>query len=268
VKNEDSGSESDGEDDVHDMQAAHSERVANNHYGRKGLRINTTTVNLFRGVSDKWHGWLGMRSRPSRSWFGGEQDEEVLGEEESTETRIERALEKVHGSGSVWRSAEQKMAVSAIVEGVSPVVCILPTGGGKTTVIFVPALVNEGKTTVVMTPYVALADDLVERCKTLGIRCMRWTKATVERATVVVVVSDTGTSQEFMSYVRDLFLRECLGSVYFDEAHTLRTERHFRQKFELFRRLTLAVPIISSRHPAPRCQFFVCGCAPIGAQFY
>jgi hypothetical protein len=39
---------------VHDLQAAHSARVANNHYGRKGLRINTTTVNLFRGVSDKW----------------------------------------------------------------------------------------------------------------------------------------------------------------------------------------------------------------------
>jgi superfamily II DNA helicase RecQ len=134
--------------------------------------------------------------------------------------------------------------VSAIVEGVSPVVCILPTGGGKTTVILVPALVNEGKTTVVITPYVALADDLVERCKTSGIRCMRWTKPTVERATVVVVVSDTATSQEFTSYVRDLFLRECLGSVYFDEAHTLRTEMHFRQKFELFKRMTLAVPWI------------------------
>jgi hypothetical protein len=221
VKDEDSGSESDGEDNVHDIQAGHSERVANNHYGRKGLRINMTTVNLFRGVSDKWQGWLGMRSRPSRSWFGGGGDEQAMEQEESKEKRIEMALERVHGAGSGWRSEEQKRSVLAIVEGVSPVVCILPTGGGKTTVILVPALVNEGKTTVVMTPYIALADDLVERCNKSGIRCMRWTKPTVERATVVVVVSDTGTSQEFMSYVRDLFLRECLGSVYFDEAHTL-----------------------------------------------
>jgi primosomal protein N' len=175
VKDEDSGSESDGEDNVHDIQAAHSERVANNHYGRKGLRINTTTVNLFRGVSDKWQGWLAMKSRPSRSWFGRGGDEQVREPEESKEKRIEMALERVHGAGSVWRSEEQKRFVSAIVEGVSPVVCILPTGGGKTTVILVPALVNEGKTTLVMTPYIALADDLVERCKTSGISCMRWT---------------------------------------------------------------------------------------------
>ena len=244
VKDERSGSESDGEDNVHDIQAGHSESMANNRYGRKGLRINTTTVNLFRGVSDKWQSWLGVKSRPSRSWFGGGRDEREIEQEESKEKRIEKALASVHGAGSVWRSEEQKRSVLAIVEGVSPVVCILPTGGGKTTVILVPALVNEGKTTVVITPYIALADDLVERCKTSGIRCMRWMKPTVERATVVVVVSETATSQEFTSYVRDLFLRECLGSVYFDEAHTLRTERHFRQKFELFRRLTLAVPWI------------------------
>jgi hypothetical protein len=54
VKDEDSGSESDREDDVYDIQVAHSERVTNNHHGRKGLRINMTTVNLFRGVWDKW----------------------------------------------------------------------------------------------------------------------------------------------------------------------------------------------------------------------
>jgi superfamily II DNA helicase RecQ len=60
----------------------------------------------------------------------------------------------------------------------------------------------------------------------------------------VVVVSDTCTSQEFLGYVRDLFLRECLASVYFDEAHTFRTEAHFRHKFEMFRRLALAVPWI------------------------
>jgi superfamily II DNA helicase RecQ len=120
-------------------------------------------------------------------------------EEESKEKRIEKALERVHGVGSVWRSEEQKMSVSAIVEGASPVVCILLTGGGKTM---------------------------------------------VEQATVVVVVSNMRMSQEFTLYVQDLFLRECLGSLYFDEAHTLRTERHFRQKFELFRKLTLAVPWI------------------------
>jgi len=239
---EDSDSDGDGEDDVHDLRAAHSARVANNHYGRKGLRINTTTVNLFRGVSDKWQAWLAMRARPIRSWFEKHKDSNM--EESSMEVKVTTALERVHGIGASWKSKEQEQATFAIIDGQSPLVCILPTGGGKTTLILVPALVNEGKTTVVVTPYIALADSLVDQCKELEITCMRWIRPTVERAMIVVVVSDTGTSQEFTAYVRDLYLRDCLASVYFDEAHTLRTERHFRHKFELFRRLALAVPWI------------------------
>jgi len=71
------------------------------------------------------------------------------------EKKIEIALEKVHRPGFLGRSKEQKRSVLTIVEGVSPVMCILSTGGGKTTVILVPALVNERKAMVVITLYVA-----------------------------------------------------------------------------------------------------------------
>jgi superfamily II DNA helicase RecQ len=238
-------SEMDGEDDIHEGQAGHTPKVGRNHYGLKGQRLNTNSVNLFREVSDKWHRWIGLRSRPEREWFEGDGDiEQTMNRGSTTEEDIRTALERIHGPQAEWRSEEQKQCTRSIVEGKSPLVCILPTGEGKTTLILVPALLSKGKTTVVVTPYVALADSLIEKCKKAKIDCMRWTKPTVERRTIVVVVSDTCTSQEFLCYVRDLFLRECLASVYFDEAHTFRTEAHFRHKFEMFRRLALAVPWI------------------------
>ena len=54
VSDRDFDAESDGEDDIHDLVAGHSTRVGDNHYGRKGLRINMTMVKLYCGVSDKW----------------------------------------------------------------------------------------------------------------------------------------------------------------------------------------------------------------------
>src|SRR5579871_3371302 len=73
---------------------------------------------------------------------------------------------------------------------------------------------------------------------------MRWTRPTVQRMDIMVVVSETVTGQEFTTYMRDLFFHGFLSSVYFDEAHMLRTEVHFHHKFESFRRLALSVPWI------------------------
>jgi superfamily II DNA helicase RecQ len=248
--------ESDGEDEAHDRMAVHSGKTARNWYGRKGLRIPMEMVKAYGKVSDKWQDWIGMVQRPSRSQFIEEVimptapiDKDML---------IRDALCRLHGDGEKWTCEKQKEAVYTIMDGVSPLVCIFPTGGGKTTLIMIPAMLNKGKTTIVVTPYIPLADDLEKRCKSAKISCLRWTSGTVQRATIVVVVSDTGTSGEFQTYTRDLFREGRLSSLYFDEAHTLLTERHFRQKFELFRRLCLPVPWIfltATFPPSIKCRF-------------
>ena len=248
--------ESDGEDEAHDRMAVHSGKTARNWYGRKGLRIPMEMVKAYGKVSDKWQDWIEMLQRPSRSQFVEQIivppapiDKDIL---------IRDGLCRLHGDGAKWTCEKQKEAVYAIMDGVSPLVCIFPTGGGKTTLIMIPAMLNEGKTTIVVTPYIPLADDLEKRCKSAKISCLRWTPGTVQRAMIVVVVSDTGTSGEFQTYTRDLFMEDRLLSVYFDEAHTLRMERHFRQKFELFRRLCLPVPWIfltATFPPSMKCRF-------------
>lgn len=128
------------------------------------------------------------------------------------------------------------------MDGVSPLVCILLIGGGKTTLIMVPVMVNEGKTTIVVTPYISLVNNLEKQCKSAKISCLRWMLGIVQRAAIIVVVSNTRTSGEFQTYARDLFRESRLSSIYFDEVYTLLIERHFRHKFKLFRRLCLPVP--------------------------
>jgi len=248
--------ESDGEDEAHDRMAVHSGKTGRLRYGRKGLRIPMEIVKAYGKVSDKWQDWIGMLQRPPRSQFVKEIIMPTTPIDK--DSQIKEALRRLHGDGEKWMCEKQKEAVYAIMDGVSPLVCIFPTGGGKTTLIMIPAILNGPKTTIVVTPYIPLADDLEKRCKSAKISCLRWTPGTVQRATIVVVVSDTGTSGEFQTYTRDLFMEDRLSSVYFDEAHTMRMERHFRQKFELFRRLCLPVPWIfltATFPPSMKCRF-------------
>jgi superfamily II DNA helicase RecQ len=141
-----------------------------------------------------------------------------------------------------WSCPEQQLSVEAILSGESPLVCILPTGGGKSGLILLPAIIDSTKTSVVFTPYIALAQDLTRHCETLGIDCINWQPDTrLHRPTIVVVVIDTGVSDEFLTYIRDIDLDGQLARVYVDECQTLVTERAFRPKLTQLKRVSLPV---------------------------
>ena len=61
----------------------------------------------------------------------------------------------------------------------------------------------------------------------------------MQRATIIMMISNTNTSSEFQTYTRNLFREDKLSNLYFDEIYTLLMKRHFRYKFELFRYLYL-----------------------------
>ena len=153
------------------------------------------TSQLFRTVSNKWQRRLGLMQCPARGDFSTGPNDLAIQKDISVE--IKEILRRVYGDGETWTCEEQKRGVEDILKGISPLVGILPTGGGKTALILIPALVNEAKTMIVMTPYISLANDLEKRCWNSHISCLRWTPGTKQRATIVVVVSDTGTSAEF-----------------------------------------------------------------------
>ncbi|KAL5430422.1 hypothetical protein PMIN07_012600 [Paraphaeosphaeria minitans] len=60
----------------------------------------------------------------------------------------------------------------AMVNGQTPLVVVLPTGGGKSLLFMVPACLNHAGVTVVVVPFRALIEDLATRIRARGIDCV------------------------------------------------------------------------------------------------
>ncbi|KAL2349584.1 hypothetical protein BJ546DRAFT_828969, partial [Cryomyces antarcticus] len=100
-------------------------------------------------------------------------------------------MQRVLGRKEVsFRSKEQELAMEAILAGQTPLVVVLPTGGGKSLLFMVPACLEEPGVTIVVAPFRALVDDLVDRLKKRGIDCLEWKPGEVNPAAVVVVSAD------------------------------------------------------------------------------
>lgn len=239
------------EDKVCDLQATHSTRTAITRYGRTGSKFTNQELNQFRMVSKRFHEWWGLVSHQPRE-EGTLLSTRVV--EVSPDALVQRGLKELLGAQASFKSLEQKECLERIVENKDSLVCILPTGGGKTLLIQLPAILERNKTTLVITPYVALVEDFIKRCKELKINCIEWQRGTCRRATIVVVVTDKATTGEFSTYIRDLHLSGKLLRIYFDEAHTLKTEVHFRHKFEAIKLLALPVQIVYLTGTFPPCM--------------
>ena len=64
------------------------------------------------------------------------------------------------GPRATFRSPEQRAAVEEIEKGTSPLVVVLPTGGGKSLLFQLLAVVSQAGTTIVVLPFRALTADL------------------------------------------------------------------------------------------------------------
>jgi superfamily II DNA helicase RecQ len=90
-----------------------------------------------------------------------------------------------------FRSEEQAEAVKLALERTVDVLVILPTGAGKSLVFQLPAWIEKELTTVVIVPFVALVEEMKNRCTDLDLDCYVWRKSETilrrERAQVVIV---------------------------------------------------------------------------------
>jgi superfamily II DNA helicase RecQ len=123
-----------------------------------------------------------------------------------------------------------------IVRGTTPMFVCLPTGAGKTLLMQLPALLDKAKTTIVIVPLVALAEDLLIRCRKINLDAILWNKSRSRQARVVIVVAETATMKEFGSYALTLYLRGELDRIFIDEAHKLITDLGYRPKLYELRR--------------------------------
>ncbi|KAF2175999.1 hypothetical protein K469DRAFT_761469, partial [Zopfia rhizophila CBS 207.26] len=161
----------------------------------------------FRASSIDWHRFLGFQSAVEEG-FKSKKRKRAPFETEAEEGRIDRwerlrkmnavvQLRRMMGKEAVFRGVQEE-AIKAITAGESPVVAVMPTGAGKSMLFMLPAWAEQGGTTVVVVPLIALRGDMKRRCKKLGISCEEWEgRRPPDAAAVVLVTPESAVSEDF-----------------------------------------------------------------------
>jgi superfamily II DNA helicase RecQ len=241
-------------EDAHDLQASHSTTTADRVYGIRGdiLRsLTSRSIEVFKKVTDRWHQFLrltpkGIKERITRirSLSLSASIPVAKKVKRDLETEMQEALNVFLGAGAQYRSKEQRLGLKAVLDGESPLVVILPTGGGKSLLFMLPAWLEGARTTVVISPFVALANDTEKRCKEARIDCIQWRDGLRRRTKVVVVSAESAVSPEFMHYMTELYLSHQLDRVVLDECHLVITAAGFREAMHKLKNLAIPVPLI------------------------
>ena len=248
---------------AHDIMQGHSVKVAGLNYGLdsellKGLTVHS--IDTFRSVSDRWQKWYKLDPRLSSSGYSVSSRISVKPAEESVAEKSLRALRKCFGDDAKWRSDVQRQAVEAVIAGVTPLTVIMPTAGGKSACIWLPTLVDEGKSTIVVVPMTQLAKDVVTRCTNAGVKAKHWELKTGQSSMrgpmppVIVVVSDTSNTPEFHTFAMELYATNILARVIYDEAHYVLTHPNFRPQLLRLRTLMIPIQIVCLTATLPPCQ--------------
>ena len=239
--------------------------------------LSVRSIEAFRPLSEHWHRFLGLAST-QRDQDGpiksedigveravrkherdGDAQEELevclvrapmqvgrSDEQLGRQRKVDQAMRQVLGSSDVaFKSVQQEQAMHAVIDGQTPLVVILPTGGGKSLLFMVPACLDATGVTVVVVPYRALADNLVDRIRRSGIDCFEWTHGQVNPATIVVVSADVAGSSGFLGYAELLTAKKLLRRVVVDECHLIFTSSNWRPKLAVLRNLrVLTCPMV------------------------
>ncbi|KAF4225022.1 hypothetical protein CNMCM6805_007133 [Aspergillus fumigatiaffinis] len=219
---------------IADLQAAHSSHVAGMVYGRGIQEQAGTTAHrreMFQLSSTDWHQFLGFGVPAPPSTLG--KRKRAPWEDEAEVSRMERrhqlatmdmeaAAQRMTGQPKMRFQGVQDPAIQAIQRGESPIVAVMPTGGGKSMLFMVPAFAAPGGTTVVVVPLVALRADMQRRCQQLGILCVAWeSRRPPDAASIVLVTPESAVSPDFQTFLNRLRWMRRLDRIVIDECHVV-----------------------------------------------
>lgn len=259
--------EDEQQDDALARQSTHSPETAGSVYARSLQEAPSHVQSMrhrFRTASIEWHKVLEFNEQmhqelkmgQGRGRLGGDVGE-LLGvkrgrteeHEKSPGPRIRRwqslrqtdlqaAIERLMGAGTQFRG-KQQAALRAIMDGKSPIIVVMRTGGGKSLMFMLPASVKDAGTTVVVTPLIALKQDMQRRCRELGLECAEWdTRRKMRDCCILLVTPESAISKGFMTYMRKLQVMDRLDRIVIDECHILlNTRLDFRRKLQKLRKV-------------------------------
>lgn len=157
-----------------------------------------------------------------------------------------KALRKFYDDKqAIFKSPEQAKALQLILDGKKDVLAILPTGGGKSLLFFLPTLMESGMTTVVIVPLIAVMDDLRDRCIKAGISCANWDPAeqSRERCDLLFVAVEHAVQPAFLNHLQVMHGLRILKRIVMDEVHVSLTHRDFRPDMEKLVIVMRTVPV-------------------------
>ena len=246
-----SGNEMDEQEDPDDLQAAHSSSIASVHYAIRADLLRSLTsksISVFREVSDRWHMFLDLVSRLLRgqSVKRSFSDAFESSKPQPNDVPSHDDLKRFFGSDDAsFKSQEQEDGLRAVVNGISPLIVVLPTGGGKSLLYMLPAkLYSFGYTSIVIVPYVSLLSDLLRRCQELGINAIEWLPGPEYWASLVFVSADRAVCSEFQQYCRSIQLQGRLRSIFFEECHIYLETSTFRELLWQLKKTTVPTQIV------------------------
>lgn len=246
------------EQEILDEQAAHSSCVAGAIYARELTDRPGEIWNhreRFRRISTEWHRFLGFESvrnviESSAHKRVASTDPEAAETHEYRQSQLrtmslDGQLQKLLGSTVTFRTI-QRPALEAIVRGDSPILTILPTGGGKSLLFLLPASYEMSGTTVVIVSLISLRTDLVRRCAELSISCRVWNaRQPADGAKIVLVTPEGAVTTAFSNFLNRLRTVRQLDRIVLDECHLVLDQTSFRRAFDhLYQFSRTEVPLL------------------------
>ena len=284
-------------DDSLEMQAGRGGEVGAKRYGVSMdiiKNLSSRSIDTFRPLCQQWHRFLALEScRAEGGTKRKRQDEHEDGDvgreprtdvlaafkrmrrnwqgrcprEDDGQDRLRRAMQKALCKSDVsFRSETQREALETIVEGGRrPLVVVMPTGGGKSLLFTAPACLDSTGVTIVVVPFRALINDLVEKAKKAGIDSVEWRPGEVNPATIVFASADLVDGTNLLGYAQQLLDSGRLRRIFIDECHLIFKENHWRAKLarlSCLRGVDCPIVLLTATLP-PRMQFELERCMAI-----
>jgi hypothetical protein len=261
-----------------DLQAGRTELTGTLRYGvEMGVvsHLSHRSIQLFQHLSGQWHRFLQLSSTlptaltpklVSKSAASSSKAQHApqaprpdsLPEDSSIFTAVQRIQSEarpatvnnlelqalvqkvVQQEGPLtFKSPEQEIALRAILAGETPLVVVLPTGGGKSLLFMAPACLPNPGVTIVVVPFRELIRDLKRRLAEANIPATEWVagRTTNNPATVVVVSADTAGELGFLTFATVLREGGWLKRIVVDECHLTFTSYDWRPRLAHLSRL-------------------------------
>jgi superfamily II DNA helicase RecQ len=171
--------------------------------------------------------------------------------------KIDKVIRHMFGPTGTLRG-KQEEALNAVIEGLSPLFIILPTGAGKSLLFMIPSLLEGAKSTIVIVPLVALAENLLDECKKFKVDAILWGRGLPRHAKLIIIITEAVVSSECHQFIQDCFMDGDLERIVFDECHMLVTEEGYRPLLQELWRLKLPVQMVfmSATYPPSFAPIF------------